>query len=1003
MISAGRHLVKNLIACSLPMNKIRALIVTVFSCLLVTVTWALDETAVKYYTAVPRSGTDVVELGPVVLPCCITGRVSAVTKPLIVTLLPQRTGRYAASIVPYTGTGVVYAAETRLAEGEFAPPLTAVSTNLDLSARVVCVFTVGASRAQTGDAFAIRLGETGPVPVTFSGNGGVVSTNVVPYQPGYRYGTLPSAIRTGYDFKGWATAPTNGLPITSNSVVCLAHSTLHAQWTRSLTPVSPTNDPLPSVTNYVVTFNANGGYGDMPTQTFVYGEAKALATNLFARTNHTFKGWATAPAGEVRYADHAVVSNLTKEVNGKVPLYAQWMISADQVKTQTVDGVTWRYTVEGTGATIHNISGGQYVAAVDRTVRGTLVIPETLGGVSVTEIGERAFHGCAGVTNIVIPLTVESIGNEAFAGCSGLKPGITVPESVESLGTSVFSGCTSLKIVRYYGNCPSVDDGLYKGAPRDLISGVLRVRADWPTEETEPVETEDDEDDVEGGGVTTLSARWPEGGEGRGIYWLRDVKVYTVTLDCNGGALADSDEPRFRSYLPGRMIGELPEAERTDENTELVFDGWFTARLGGRRVEEDLIVGANMTLYAHWRREDERETSGWEAALYDDDEETSLSRAAVYSGYLYLETGSNDCQVVGTVSLKLSKGRYDRTEETMVASVSASVRLFGSAATRTFKGLVDDAGTGTLVATKDAEDELEITLTENNLSGSYGEFLVAGARDRTASSKTLDKQFVAASLARWGGTWTVALQASEAEGAGAACAENCYSVLTAKVGAKGKTKVTGTLSDGTKVSLSAQMIFGDGCACVPVLAPLYARKAGGFALLLWFSTDEEAPLSVWGVTDWDAAASKTPFTATLECVAAGRSDGFVGEAAFTLGGVFDIDGLEIDEALLPENVPVAASKAKWSLPRPDTVTFNREDAGYEITRDNGNPAGLKLAYASSTGAFKGTFTLYAVNEAEKSRKVKATVAGGVVGAVGYGSAFVKGVGSVPVMVTPEAD
>lgn len=55
-------------------------------------------------------------------------------------------------------------------------------------------------------------------------------------------------------------------------------------------------------------------------------------------------------------------------------------------------------------------------------------IPKTLGGYSVTSIGDSAFYGCKNVTTIEIPNSVTSIGETAFAKCFGVTE-ITLSEN----------------------------------------------------------------------------------------------------------------------------------------------------------------------------------------------------------------------------------------------------------------------------------------------------------------------------------------------------------------------------------------------------------------------------------------------------------------------------------------------------------------------------------------------------------------------------------------------
>lgn len=72
---------------------------------------------------------------------------------------------------------------------------------------------------------------------------------------------------------------------------------------------------------YTITFNANGGVGEMAAQTFEVGMDTALNANTFTRENYKFTGWNTAADGSgATYADEGAILELT----GDMTLYAQW-------------------------------------------------------------------------------------------------------------------------------------------------------------------------------------------------------------------------------------------------------------------------------------------------------------------------------------------------------------------------------------------------------------------------------------------------------------------------------------------------------------------------------------------------------------------------------------------------------------------------------------------------------------------------------------------------------
>ena len=72
---------------------------------------------------------------------------------------------------------------------------------------------------------------------------------------------------------------------------------------------------------YTITFNANGGVGEMAAQIFEVGVDTALNANTFTRENYKFTGWNAAADGSgATYADEGAILELT----GDMTLYAQW-------------------------------------------------------------------------------------------------------------------------------------------------------------------------------------------------------------------------------------------------------------------------------------------------------------------------------------------------------------------------------------------------------------------------------------------------------------------------------------------------------------------------------------------------------------------------------------------------------------------------------------------------------------------------------------------------------
>ena len=72
--------------------------------------------------------------------------------------------------------------------------------------------------------------------------------------------------------------------------------------------------------------------------------------------------------------------------------------------------------------------------------------------------------------------------------------------------------------------------------------------------------------------------------------------AHTVTFDPNGGTL--NEDEKSKSVMPGDAYGALPTPTRDSHH----FSGWYTAPVGGTKVDETTVVTEleDHTLYAHW-------------------------------------------------------------------------------------------------------------------------------------------------------------------------------------------------------------------------------------------------------------------------------------------------------------------------------------------------------------------------------------------------------------------
>jgi hypothetical protein len=129
-------------------------------------------------------------------------------------------------------------------------------------------------------------------------------------------------------------------------------------------------------------------------------------------------------------------------------LLAVSFAAPSSARALSADG--FEYTVTGSAATVTGCTS---------TCPTALVIPDALGGYSVTSIADHAFEGNL-LATVSIPDSVETIGVSAFYDNS-LTSAI-IPNSVTSIGNYAFES-NNLTSVTFLGNAPTAGDYVFVG------------------------------------------------------------------------------------------------------------------------------------------------------------------------------------------------------------------------------------------------------------------------------------------------------------------------------------------------------------------------------------------------------------------------------------------------------------------------------------------------------------------------------------------------------------
>ena|GEM_PF-1894916 len=145
--------------------------------------------------------------------------------------------------------------------------------------------------------------------VTYHPNGGTGEVNIVNVIPNTSYSIRDQGYaRDGYVFSGWNTRPDGlGVPYSNNQVIYITASiTLYAQWT-----------PCPQLT---VTYYPNGGVGSIKIEYVDNHGIYTIRDQGYTRPGYTLSGWNTRADGlGIPYASNQIIY-----VTASIALYAQW-------------------------------------------------------------------------------------------------------------------------------------------------------------------------------------------------------------------------------------------------------------------------------------------------------------------------------------------------------------------------------------------------------------------------------------------------------------------------------------------------------------------------------------------------------------------------------------------------------------------------------------------------------------------------------------------------------
>ena len=127
------------------------------------------------------------------------------------------------------------------------------------------------------------------------------------------------------------------------------------------------------------------------------------------------------------------------------------------LNAETAVGEVSTFTVEEISSNTVKLTG----IALGKQLTDSILIPDSIEGKTIVEIGDSTFANQTKITQVLIPSRIENIGDRAFENCTNLTS-VSAMDNLEHIGVRAFKDCSKLTELPTMNHLKNIGEGAFE-------------------------------------------------------------------------------------------------------------------------------------------------------------------------------------------------------------------------------------------------------------------------------------------------------------------------------------------------------------------------------------------------------------------------------------------------------------------------------------------------------------------------------------------------------------